>query len=501
MKKEIARMEYITKYFFGTRALLNARMNLYEGEILGITGLNWCGKTTLVKILAGFFPADKGLIFLDDEQVKLNLSNDAIKFGIYYIGQDSPLVSKMTITENICLANKRRKHGILIKKDVEFNQVARLLEEFNIGLNPNETVESLLVDQKNLIHICAALANNAKIIILDDITGTYSKEAIERLITVLSKIRERCISIIYVSNRLDDVFFVADRTMILKDGQNLWTLRKEEYSRERVQKILAGNEFSIKFKKTYPHLACEVLRVCHLNLKDKFYDVNFYLKTGEILGFAINNESIRNKLGETLFGLNTDIEGEIYIRGKKVKLKNAKIAIRSGIGFVPEQVYRKGLFNNMGLLKNINLLFPRKLSNKFQIIDPNMEKYVSTLNLEKIGLSKAICDIDELSNLDKLKLSIQRCLVLNPKIMVFVNPTLGLDMVVKDEIYLMINNMARQGIGVILISSDLHELVELSDRIIIFGKEEVIGEYDKNDISKMEILKEKILNSFIVKQN
>ena len=501
MQKEILRMEHITKCFLDIKALDDARLNLYEGEILGLTGLNWSGKTTLVKILAGFFPADTGRIYLDDGKDGRDLGNASQKTGIYYIGQDSALITKMTIKENIYL-ERENKRGSIIRDHVENNRVVDLLQLIGIDLDPNTKVEDLSMDQRHLIHIGTALARHARVVILDDITGTYGKDAIEKLMAVLRKIRDHGISVIYVNNRLDDIFHIADRIMVLKEGKNLWTLRKGEYTQEKIMNILSGYEFKLHYQKSDPHIGQEVLSVNRLHIPGIVLNIHFRLYTGEILGFAIHDEHVRNRLGEALFGLDKEVDGEIMMNGKPVRLKSAKTEIQSSVGFIPEQVYRKGLFRNLDVSSNINFLLPRKVNRMFGLINGRMEKYVADMGLEQIGLPQTTKNnVGDLNDLDRLKLCILRWMVIKPQIMIFVNPTLGLDMFARDEIYTMINEIARQGIAVVLISSDIHELVELSDRIILFGKDELIGEFNNDDPSKTELLKEKILGSLITKQS
>ena len=501
MKNEILRMEHITKYFLNIKALDDVRLNLYEGEILGLTGLNWSGKSTLVKILAGDIPADRGVIYLDDAMGGCNLGNAAQRFGIYFIGRNSPLITKMTIRENICL-KRENKRRVVIRDHIENNRVLQLFQLIGIDLDPNSKVEDLSMDQQHLVHLGMALARQSRIIILDDITGTYGRDANDKLMTVLRNIRNQGISIIYVNNRLDDIFHIADRIVVLKEGKNLWTLGKGEYSQEKIMNILSGYEFKLHYHKWSCDIGQEVLSVHRLHIPEMFRNVDFHLYSGEILGFAIHDEHVRKRFGETLFGLDRDADGEIVINGKPARLKNAKSEIQASVGFISEQVNRKGLFFNLDMSSNISFLLPRKVNRIFGRINSRIEKYVTDISLEQIGLPRnTMSGVDSLNDLDRLKLCIGRWMVIKPQIMIFVNPTLGLDMFAREEIYTMINEIARQGIAVILISSDIHELVELSHRIILLGKDEIIGEFNNNDLSKMETLQEKILSSLITRKS
>lgn len=497
MKNEILRMEHITKYVHGERVLDDVRFNLFSSEILGLVGLNHSGKTLLTKIISGSLPADKGMIFVHGIEQGLDLRDAAQDIRIFYIGQESMLIPGMSVKENIFAIRKEKKLGVIIDRKRMFLKTKELLKKMELDIEPNAKIDSLSSENKHLIQICKALTSNSEVIILDGLTEIYSQSAIDRLKKLILDLRDHGISVIYVNNRLDDIFECADRVIVLKEGKTVRTLSKDEYSKNRILNLLAGYELK-KIEKPDIKLGAEVLRAEVLSCGKVYSDVSFHVKSGEILGLAIYEENVRNALGRTLFGMCKNVKGRTYIDGEEVKITNPKSAIRLGIGFVPERICRNGIFANLTVIENIAFMVPRKINNIFGVIKPCIDKYVAEIYLNKAGLNGHLYDnVNNMKELNKMKIIIQKWMVLKPKALIFINPTLGIDMLARDEIYSMIYNIAKQGTAVILITSDLRELIEMSDRMILFEKRNMKGEISRSEAFQIDVLKDKILNMFI----
>jgi ribose transport system ATP-binding protein len=499
MKKEILRMEHISKRFFGVKALDNVKLNLFESEILGLTGLNGSGKTVLVKILSGIYPLDEGAIYLEDHEVSINLSSAAHKYGIFYIGQDSMLVPGLSIKENIFTVRNYSGKFLLDKKNM-YAQTKEILGLFGLDIDPNTLVGQLSFAQRHLILICKAISLNSRIIIFDSITGAYSEKDLCVFRDITGVLCRLGISAIYVNNRLDEILNMADRITILKNGRSVRTLYQDEYSREKVTGILAGYEFIDNYQKSKTCIGEEILRVEGLSSRGILTDIHFSLKRGEILGIAGMDEFVRNELENTLFGIHNNPKTSYFIMGSKVRIRSPKDAIKYGIGLIPEHAVHRGLFFNMTISKNVTFIIENKLKNKMGIIHSRLSRYLSKMGLNKLGLINAgSLRTGNLSDIYKLQLVLQKWILMKPKVLILVNPTYGIDMVAKKEVYTVMDEVSRDGAAIILISSDLSELIQMSDRIIILKKGQIQGEIPKEEILKGDVAKEKFFNIFMSK--
>lgn len=492
-------MEHISKDFFGVKALDNVELNLFESEILGLTGLNGSGKTVLVKILSGIYPRDKGVIYLDEHEVSINLNSASRKYGIFYIGQDSMLVPGISITENIFTVRNNRGKFLLDRKKM-YAQTKEILDLFGLDIDPNMPVDRLSLAQKHLILICKAMSLNSRIMIFDNITGVYSDKDLNLFRDIVGDLGRLGISIIYVNNRLDEIFDMADRITILKNGRLVRTLYHDEYSKEKITAILAGHEFIDNYEKSKICIGEEILRVEGLSSRGVLKDIHFSLKRGEILGIAGMNEFVRSELENTLFGIYKNPKASFFMMGSKVRLKGPKDAIKYGIGLIPEHAIRRGLFLNMKISKNIAFIVENKIKNRFGIINSRVSRYITRIGLNKLGLTDAEnLNAGNLSDINKLKLVLQKWILMKPKILILVNPTRGMDMVAKKEVYTVMDEVAAEGTALILISSDLSELIKMSDRIVIIKKGQIQGEILKEEILKEDVAKEKFFNIFMSK--
>jgi ABC-type sugar transport system ATPase subunit len=498
LKHEVLRLESITKYIHGEKVLDKARLNLFFGEILGLIGLNHSGKTVLAKIISGFFSPDMGSYYINEQKANVNLGNASKKYGIFYIGRNSMLIPNMSIKENIFVFRTLEASNLLVNEKEMNQQTEALLERMELDLDPDIKVDNLSIEKNHLVQICRAIMSNASVIILDGITGTYGQDAQHRLVRFLSLISEQGISVIYVNNRLDEVYKIADRVTLLKEGKTIRTLFRDEYSENKVVNILAGYDLPKALSKPKIKFGSEVLRVDNLSCGGTFSDVSFSLNSGEILGLAVYEESIRNALGKALFGMCKDAYGSVYSYGKEISIDNPKNIISEGIGIIPEQACHKCFFNNFSVKENITFLTPQKMNNVYGLVKPKIDEYVAGLSLERMGFHEHQIEKGSfLSDIEKIKMIIERWMVLKPSVLIFIYPTLGIDMLARDEIYSMIYDILRKGTSILLITSDLRELINLSDRIILFKKGRIKDEIIRSKEAGNDSIDEKILNAFI----
>ena len=491
MEDEILRVERVTKSVHSTTVLDGVRLSLLRGEFLGMIGLNRSGKTTLMKVIAGFVSFEQGCVYYNGEKTKQNYTNKAV----HYIGQESMLIPNMSVKDNICLANKKR-HQLIVHKQDESKKVKELLHQLRLDIDPETEIEKLSYDNKIYVSICKALINNCKIIILDSICSVFNQKALEKLQGILMKLKEQKISVIYVNNKLDDVFKIMDRTVILKEGQIIWTLYKEEFSRSKIIKILAGYEIENDNEITGEYSKEQVLRVNNFTANGLFEDISFSVKKGEILGVAINEGNIRTALAEALFGLAKGVKGDIFVEGIPIKIKSPKTAIKAGLAFICGNSNDNELYNNLSLEENVIFLYEN--THRFGIIRPRLRKYVANVFLKKINPVVSNKSIRQLNDTERLKVILQKWMVTKPKVAIVLDFTLGLDMVAKEEMYPAISKIAQQGVAVILISSYFPELIKLSDRILIIKNGLIKTQIHKEEALRLDSIKEKILASFIV---
>ncbi len=521
MKHEVLRLEHITRHLHGRKVLNNIMLNLYEGEILGLTGLNGSGKTVLTKIIAGLIPGEceKGRIYFCERELS-QMSSTELQAGIYYIDREIKLIPGMTVMEYMFVIGLRGRKRFFINEKKIFSQTERVLTMFGLDISPNQQIDSLSQEEKHIVQICTAVNLQVRLLILDSITGTYDQMMMQTLMLLLERVREQGIAIIYVNNRLDDVFEHADRVLILKDGRNLRTLSRKEYSKQTIINLLS--DFESRDEEMLARWATgeEVLRAEGLSYPGIIHNVSFTLHKGEILGLAVNDSMVRSKLGESLFGCSRETEGTIYMQAdteaglqagqeayplsgrtsRPITLKDPAAAIRNGIGLVREHACRTDLYDNFSIAQNLNFLLPRKMKNTYGVIRPDLEKYAANSGLLQLHLSHSPYEsIEVLSDIDRIKLIISRWRLIKPKVLIFINPTLGIDMFAKEEIYRLLSDLAEAGTALLLISSDLEELLKLSSRIIYFCKGQIQGEFSREDEGSAEAVKEKILNLFITR--
>lgn len=490
MSKIILKAEHISKKFGGINALKDVKLDVIKGEVHALVGANGAGKSTLIKIITGAYQLDEGSIYLDGKKVHINSTYDARALGISAVYQEFSLINTLSIAENIYLGKLINKNiGPIHKVDWEKmnKNAAEILKTLDVHLDPKVKVGSLSVAQKQLVEIAKALSNDIKVLIMDEPSASLSDNDIENMFKVINGLKAKGISIIYVSHRLEELPIIADRISVYRDGCYIKTLPIQDAPKEVIIKNMVGDNFIETAREN--HCSKEVImQVKNFTSGKKFQDISFELHKGEILGLAGLAGAGRTELVRAIFGADKKESGEIYINGQKKNIRCPLDAKKAGIGFITEDRKEEGLILNMDLHTNVGMAIMDKLK-KFLKLDLKKEvkltnDYIKSLSIKcRDSFQKA----KDLSGGNQQKVVIAKWLATDPKILIMDEPTRGIDIGSKNQIYELINDLAAQGMGIIIISSELTEIIQVANRIIVLAAGRKTGELDNINMTQ-EIL-------------
>lgn len=494
---QLLRAKNIVKNFPGVLAVDNVDFEVNENEIVSIVGENGAGKSTLIKILTGILQPDSGEIFTNNEKTVFYSPTDAFAKGISVIHQELNLCDNLTVAENIFLAfetvkGKRRHLISRLDEDYMQKKSAELLNLVGARFSPNTIVKELTTAQRQMVEICKALIKEPKIIFMDEPTSSLTIEETKRLFEIIYMLKNKGISVVFVSHRLNEVTEISDRIVVMRDGKRVGELKREEFNMDMIIKLMVGRE--VEF---FPHEVEVspkevVLEVKDLNWKNKVKNVSFQVRKGEVLGFAGLVGAGRTETMLLIFGINKKESGEIFIKGNKVNIERPIDAIRLGIGLVPEDRKLQGLVLRSTVKDNIVLPSLPTLSNHGWILNEEREKTVAESFTKQLSVkTPSIYQITEnLSGGNQQKIILAKWLATNAEIMIFDEPTRGIDVATKAEIHRMIRELASQGKAILMISSELEEILNLSDRIVVMWEGEITAILDNKTkkVSQEEIM-------------
>ena len=498
MKNEfILQIKNVTKDFPGVRALSDVSFDVKKGEIHGLCGENGAGKSTLVKILAGVYPNNtyQGKIYFNEKELKLSSSSieEAIKEGIATVYQELVLVPHMTAGENIFLGREPEDKGI-INWNKLFLDTKEILTKYKLNVPLFAKLYTLSVGQQQMVEIAKALSHEINLLILDEPTSALSETEVNYLMEILKNLKKNGVTCIYISHRLEEFLRITDNITVLRDGQVVETVKTAETTEEKIIAMMVGREMKKRFpvKKSKP--GEKILEVKNLSVsvqhKRIIKNVSFDLKKGEILGIAGLMGSGRTELVTALFGeYGKIITGEIFLEGKPIKIQSAEDAIRYGISLVPEDRKEMGLVLIQEIFKNISLSNLKEFSTLLNIDKykelQECKKYADYLSIKTPSLFTIT---ESLSGGNQQKVVIAKWLMSNPKILILDDPTRGIDVGTKYEIYNLINKLAENGVGIIMISSELEEILGMSDRITVMREGECAGTIDRKNATQERIM-------------
>lgn len=499
MSNIILQMKKIEKSFPGVKALDNINFDLKTGEVHALVGENGAGKSTLIKILGGVHTSDSGTIEIDNKHVVIKTPIDSIKQGISIIYQEFNLVPKLTVAQNIFLGSepKQRSFGVVDNRTMN-NKTRQLLELLGkANIKPNMLVCNLTVAQQQIIEIAKALKNNSKIIVMDEPTAVLSIEETERLFAIIRDLVIKHISIIYISHRLDEIFEICNRVTVLRDGKYIDTIelpKKQEQelsvSKNQLIKLMVGRELEQMFCcRTIGYCKEEILAVEGFTKDGQFSNVNFSLNKGEILGFAGLVGAGRTELMKTIFGLEKKDCGVLKIYGKTVRIRSPLDAIKYGIGFVPEDRKKEGLILKLSMSENISITTLKSISS-FGFVNERKRLKLSEIYIKTMDIKPKLHNrkVQFLSGGNQQKVVLSKWLAKEPSILILDEPTRGIDVGAKQEIYSLINKLADEGLSIIIISSEMEEILGISDRIIVMHEGFITAELTKNEATQEKIL-------------
>ena len=484
-------MQNINKYFPGVHALNDVSLNLKRGEVHALIGENGAGKSTLMNVLSGIYKPDSGQIFIDNIKQRIASPQVGIKLGIVMIHQELSIIDEMTITENLFLGRELRIKGTDIVSRKQQNKIcAGLLKEMGIRHNPAIKAKHLSVADKQLIEILKATTRGASCIIMDEPTSALTDNEIKTLFKIIKKLASQNNAIVYISHKLEEIFEIADSITVMRDGSYIGTYKKSEVDKQTIISKMIGRECNDLFPKQEAEIGEIKIKVNNFTKNGHFKNISFFARQGEILGIAGLMGAGRTELAEAIMGIDPPDEGEIIINNKKCVIKKPKDAINNKIGFVPEDRKLKGLNLKNSVIKNISIEVLNKYCFLKQYILTRLEikdvqQQVNNLRIKTPTLNQIV---NNLSGGNQQKVVLAKSLISEPDILILDEPTRGIDVGAKAEIHAKMSEMAKQGKTIIMISSEMPEIIGMSDRVIVMHEGKLTGEFNRSDFNQEAIL-------------
>jgi len=493
LRETVLSMKKIDKRFTGVHALKGVDFDLRAGEIHALVGENGAGKSTLMKALTGIFPKDSGEIHYLGKQYNPRGPKEALSKGIGIIHQELNMMDHLTVAQNIFIGRESmKKNGIFLDEKAQNERTSELFKRLNMDIDPMETLGHLTVGKQQMVEIAKAVSHNLKVLILDEPTAALTETEINELFTIMKDLAAKGVGMIYISHRMDEIGKITDRVTVLRDGEYVGTEDTDKLSKEDIINMMVGRVIyeDPKAKSNVPEGAEVVLKVSNLNSGRLVKDVSFELKKGEILGFAGLMGAGRTETARALFGADKVETGTVEIKGRPVRINSPMDAVRHGIGYLSEDRKRYGLAVNLDVTNNAIMAsyddFEKGLFIHKKHINEITENYVDTL---KIKTPTVFQLLKNLSGGNQQKVVIAKWLIKDSEILIFDEPTRGIDVGAKSEIYTLMNELAKQGKSIIMISSELTEILRMSDRIVVMCEGRVTGELDIKDANQENIMK------------
>ena len=474
-------MKDIVKRFPGVLALDHVNLRVNKGEVHALLGENGAGKSTLMKVLSGAYTKDEGEILFEGKPVEINSAQDAQALNISIIYQELNLTDQLTVAENIYMGRQIMKNRYMVDWKTMYAEAQKILDDLDVGIDSHTLVGNLGVAHKQMVEVAKALSINSKVLILDEPTAPLTNHEIEILFNTIRKLKSRGVAIIYISHRLEEVMEICDRATIMRDGQNVTELNVADTNLDEIIKYMVGRELKEKFPKIYVEPGRERLRVDSICAGKRVKSVSLSARGGEILGIAGLVGAGRTETARAIFGMDPKESGDIYVDGEKVTIEQPLDAINAGIGFVTEDRKQEGLVLTMSVGQNITLATLDKFGSAVKL-DLGTEKktildYIDRLNIKTPSYMQLTRN---LSGGNQQKVVLAKWLLSNSKVIIFDEPTRGIDVGAKIEVYNIINSLVKEGVAVVMISSELPEILGMSDRVAVMHQGEITGVFDND---------------------
>ncbi|MEH2249040.1 sugar ABC transporter ATP-binding protein [Nostoc sp.] len=489
----VLEMQGITKRFHGVSALQNVNLTIYPGEVHALMGENGAGKSTLMKILAGAYIADEGEIHINGQPLKITDPATARQAGINLIYQELNVAPNLTVTENMFMGSELRRGQFLDRQGMHL-EAEQVLQSLGANFTAQTIVGTLSIAEQQQVEIARALKDKSRVLVMDEPTAALSDRETQHLFEVIRRLRDDGIAIIYISHRMEEIYALADRISVLRDGQYIGSLTRDEISAQRLVQMMVGRsmqDFYEHQRQTNPGPV--VLEVKNISDGRKITPTSFQIRAGEIVGLAGLVGAGRTEVSRLIFGADRKASGEVFLNGMKLNINTPSDAITAGIGYVPEDRKDQGLFLEMSSRKNI-AINTLKQDAKAGIVNWGSVNLLATQAVESFNIRLANLEIRavDLSGGNQQKLLLARWLTIKPRVIMLDEPTRGVDIGAKSEIYRIISELAAQGVAVLMVSSELPEIVGMSDRVLVMREGQMVGELD-GSLGK-EITQEKIMH-------
>lgn len=490
MSEYILDIQNITKRFPGVLALNDVSMKVRRGDIHALVGENGAGKSTLIKILSGVKKQDSGKFFFKEKEVNISKPLEAQMLGMSVVHQELKLVETLSVAENVFLGRPKTSGKLkLVSHKKQKKEALDLLESLNAVMDVNQLVGSLSVAQKQLVEICKALSYNAELIIMDEPSATLTDKELDILFDILKQLKKNGVTIIYISHRLEEIFALADRVSVLRDGAHIETTDVANVTKPELIKMMVGRELEEEYPKEQVKIGDVALEVKDLNRGKIIKDINFSLYHGEILGIAGLVGSGRTETARCIFGADKKTSGKFYKDGIEIDIKNVASAIKQKIALVPEERKTQGVLLGMSIKENISMAgIDRVIRNGF--INSKKERELALDYIEKLRIltPSEKRDVNDLSGGNQQKVVLAKWLAVESDIMIFDEPTRGIDVGAKAEIYRLLCQLAAQGKAIIMISSELPEIIGICDRILVMHDGRITGEVTREEATQEKIM-------------
>lgn len=489
MSDNILELKHITKLYPGVVALNDVSLEVRRGEILALVGENGAGKSTLIKTCSGAITPTQGEIVINGKSFTGMTPQTSEQNGIGVIYQEFNLVGDLSVAENIFLGRAIRKGMVIDLKAME-RESKKILDSLNIKINPKTLVKTLSVGYQQMVEIAKAVSQNAKLLIMDEPSAPLTSAEVEAMFAIVDKLKAGGVSIIYISHRLDEIFRLADRITILRDGQYVTTLNTDETNKDELVKYMVGRQLTEVYPKRDEICVKDEVIFEAVNVSgngDK--NISFKIHRGEVLGLGGLVGAERTEFAELMFGMRPKTAGKFIFKGKEISPKTPKDAIELGIGLVPEDRKKEGALLGMSIRCNINMPIYQRIS-KGTVINEKKEEEIAQTYRKEISIKTPTLDqlVKNLSGGNQQKVILAKWLAADSELLIFDEPTRGIDVGAKQEIYTLINHLVEQGKTVLMISSEMEELMGMSDRILILAEGNMTGELNKSEFNQERIM-------------
>lgn len=488
MKDIILELKHITQEFPGVKALDDVSFEIERGKIHALVGENGAGKSTLIKVLAGINVHYKGEVLFEGKPFTVKNPYAAKEYGISVVHQELKLAETLTVAENIFLGRLKMNKGIVDWPGMK-KRARQMLHDLGVDLDEDETVDNLSVAKKQIVEICKAMNYDCKVLVMDEPSAVLTDKELDILFEIIDKLVKKGVTIIYISHKMDEIFNICQNVTVLRDGKHIKTMPLQGVKRQELISLMVGRDMGMEYPKEVIEIGDPILEVEHLTREGVFQDISFQLNKGEVLGVSGLVGAGRTEIMKAILGIDKATSGTVKFKGKKIVNRNFKEAISRGFGLVPEDRKKQGLVQIFSVSENICMVNRASVIEK-GLIRNNLVKKISHEYVKKLNVStpEISTEVQYLSGGNQQKVVIAKWLLQDSEIIILDEPTRGIDVGAKSEIYRLINQLVKSGKSVIMISSELPEIIGMSDRVIIIHEGRLAGELSREELSQEKIM-------------